>query len=84
MCFTHFCHDFPQVQQLDSSSAQNIETVGTLYVMKSRKLKDAVVDSVYKSKGVGAQQKEDLFPQVRHAINSNIITGKKIYHSKNK
>ncbi|XP_017292488.1 fibrinogen alpha chain [Kryptolebias marmoratus] len=53
-----------QVQQLEANSVQNIESVGTLYVMKSRKLKDVTVDSIYKSKDVGAQQKEDLFPQV--------------------
>lgn len=56
-----------QVNQLDSQSAQNIETVGTLYVMKSRPMKDAIVDSIYKSKdsvGVAAQQSEDMFPEV--------------------
>uniref|UniRef100_A0A672HJZ9 Fibrinogen alpha chain n=1 Tax=Salarias fasciatus TaxID=181472 RepID=A0A672HJZ9_SALFA len=39
-----------QIQQLDSQSAQSIESVGTLYVMKSRPLKDIVVDTHYKSK----------------------------------
>uniref|UniRef100_A0A667YTS2 Fibrinogen alpha chain n=1 Tax=Myripristis murdjan TaxID=586833 RepID=A0A667YTS2_9TELE len=33
-----------QMNQLESQSAQSIETVGTLYVMKSRPLKDAVVE----------------------------------------
>ncbi|KAI4794073.1 hypothetical protein KUCAC02_032300 [Chaenocephalus aceratus] len=55
-----------QVDQLDSQAAQNIEAVGTLYVMKSRPLKSVVVDSVYKS-GMGghAQQNEDMFPNVK-------------------
>ncbi|XP_072232892.1 fibrinogen alpha chain isoform X2 [Leuresthes tenuis] len=53
-----------QVQQLDSQSVQNIESVGTLYVMKSRPLKNVVVDSIYKSKDVAAQRKEDMFPEV--------------------
>lgn len=55
------------MDQLEAHSAQNIESAGTLYVMKSRRLKDAVMDSVFKSKDVGAQQKEDLFPLVREA-----------------
>ncbi|KAK5893106.1 hypothetical protein CgunFtcFv8_006010 [Champsocephalus gunnari] len=55
-----------QVDQLDSQAAQNIEAVGTLYVMKSRPLKSVVVDSVYKSgKGGQAQQNEDMFPEVK-------------------
>lgn len=56
-----------QVNQLDSQSAQNIETVGTLYVMKSKPMKEGIVDSIYKSKdsvGVAAQQSEDMFPEV--------------------
>ncbi|XP_031158490.1 fibrinogen alpha chain isoform X2 [Sander lucioperca] len=58
-----------QVSQLDSQSAQNIESVGTLYVMKSRPLQGVIVDSIYKSKDVSSntagQQKEDMFPEVR-------------------
>uniref|UniRef100_G3Q4A9 Fibrinogen alpha chain n=1 Tax=Gasterosteus aculeatus TaxID=69293 RepID=G3Q4A9_GASAC len=54
-----------QVNQLDSQSAQNIESVGTLYVMKSRPLKDSVVDSPFKSKDVdGGTQKQNMFPDV--------------------
>ncbi|XP_070849953.1 fibrinogen alpha chain [Chaetodon trifascialis] len=57
-----------QISQLDSHSAQNIESVGTLFVMKSRPLQDVVVDSIYKSKDVDSkvagQQKEDMFPEV--------------------
>uniref|UniRef100_A0A3B4VCE8 Fibrinogen alpha chain n=1 Tax=Seriola dumerili TaxID=41447 RepID=A0A3B4VCE8_SERDU len=51
-----------QVSQLDSQSPQRIESVGTLYVMKSRPLKDAIVDSVYKSShgSVAAQKREDV------------------------
>ncbi|XP_044039857.1 uncharacterized protein LOC122870120 isoform X2 [Siniperca chuatsi] len=58
-----------QINQLDSHSAQNIETVGTLYVMKSRPLQSVTVDSVFKSKNVegsmAGQQKADLFPEVK-------------------
>ncbi|XP_076580936.1 uncharacterized protein LOC143316958 isoform X2 [Chaetodon auriga] len=57
-----------QINQLDSHSAQNIESVGTLFVMKSRPLQDVIVDSIYKSKNVDStvagQQKEDMFPEV--------------------
>ncbi|KAI3375880.1 hypothetical protein L3Q82_003758 [Scortum barcoo] len=54
-----------QINQLDTQSAQTIETVGTLYVMKSKPLKDVVVDSIYKSGArVEAQQTEDMFPEV--------------------
>lgn len=59
-----------QVNQLDSQSALKTDSVGTLYVMKSRLLKDGVVDSIYKSKdsvGVAAQRKEDAFYEVRFA-----------------
>uniref|UniRef100_A0A3B5A9I0 Fibrinogen alpha chain-like n=1 Tax=Stegastes partitus TaxID=144197 RepID=A0A3B5A9I0_9TELE len=54
-----------QVQQLDSQLDQNVESVGTLYVMKSKPLQDVLVDSIYKSgAGVAAQKKEDFFPEV--------------------
>uniref|UniRef100_A0A3B4YK06 Fibrinogen alpha chain n=1 Tax=Seriola lalandi dorsalis TaxID=1841481 RepID=A0A3B4YK06_SERLL len=51
-----------QVSQLDSHSPQRIESVGTLYVMKSRPLKEAIVDSIYKSShgSVAAQKREDV------------------------
>lgn len=47
--------------------------MGTLYVMKSRPLQDVHVDSIYKSKDVSggrvaAQQKEDMFPEVRDTL----------------
>lgn len=68
----HFFLCISQVNQLDSQAAQNIKTVGTLYVMKSGLLKDVIVDSIYKSKDdsgtVAAQQREDLFPEVRKQI----------------
>ncbi|XP_061566057.1 fibrinogen alpha chain [Cololabis saira] len=73
-CATHYEHQVDhesyvtlekQVVQLDSQWAQNIESVGTLYVMKSRPLKDVVVDSIYKSKVVAGQQRQDLFPEVK-------------------
>lgn len=54
-----------QIKQLDSQAAQNIESVGTLYVMKSRPLQSVTVDSIYKSKDVAGQQREDLFPEVQ-------------------
>ncbi|MEQ2167540.1 hypothetical protein GOODEAATRI_005141, partial [Goodea atripinnis] len=52
------------LSQLDSRAAQSVESVGKLYVMKSRPLKDVIVDSRFKSKDVAAQQKEDMFTQV--------------------
>ncbi|XP_032374918.1 fibrinogen alpha chain isoform X2 [Etheostoma spectabile] len=55
-----------QVGQLDALSAQSIESVGTLSVMKSRPLQGVIVDSVFKSKDVGGgQQRENMFPEVR-------------------
>lgn len=58
-----------QVNQLDAHSAQNVETVGTLYVMKSRPLQDVLVDSIYKSGArVEAQKTEDMFPEVRGTL----------------
>lgn len=51
-----------QVNQLDSNTVQS--SPGSLYVMKSRPLKDVVVDSRFKSKDVAGQQREDVFPQV--------------------
>lgn len=56
-----------QMKQLDTLSGQSVESVGTLYVMKSRPLRDAVVDSIYKSKGLQTEQQttEDLFPGVK-------------------
>uniref|UniRef100_A0A3P8V297 Fibrinogen alpha chain n=1 Tax=Cynoglossus semilaevis TaxID=244447 RepID=A0A3P8V297_CYNSE len=51
-----------QVNQLHSQAAQSVETVKTLYVMKSRQLQDLTSDSNYKS-GVtktAAQQKVDV------------------------
>uniref|UniRef100_A0A3P9LK56 Fibrinogen alpha chain n=1 Tax=Oryzias latipes TaxID=8090 RepID=A0A3P9LK56_ORYLA len=54
-----------QVAQLDSQTPQNIEAAGTLYVMKSRPLKDLQVDSIYKSKAVQGQQKQDLFSDIK-------------------
>ncbi|CAN9509366.1 unnamed protein product [Ophioblennius macclurei] len=61
-----------QIQQLDSQSAQSIESVGSLYVMKSRPLKDLVVDNIYKSKDLdpaaaaaASQQRVDVFNEVK-------------------
>lgn len=54
--------------QLEAQAAQSVESVGTLYVMKSKPLRDVLVDSIYKSKdveGLAGQQKEDVFPGVR-------------------
>ncbi|TDG99374.1 hypothetical protein EPR50_G00193670 [Perca flavescens] len=54
-----------QVSQLDSQSVQNIESVGTLYVMKSRPLQGVIVDSIYKSSGTTTGEQKDMFPEVR-------------------
>lgn len=54
-----------QLKHLDSQSAQSVESVKTLYVMKSRPLKDDPVDSVWKSKPLDGQQREDMFHEVR-------------------
>ena len=58
-----------QVAQLDSQSAQSVESVSSVYVMKSRALKEVLVDSRYRSKqtvGTGdAGQTQDFFPDVR-------------------
>ncbi|XP_015226361.1 PREDICTED: fibrinogen alpha chain-like [Cyprinodon variegatus] len=53
-----------QINQLESYETQSLQSVGTMYVMKSRPLKDVIVDSRFKSKDVAAQQTEDMFPQV--------------------
>ncbi|XP_036814250.1 uncharacterized protein LOC110536442 isoform X2 [Oncorhynchus mykiss] len=53
-----------QMDQLESQSVPSVETVSTLYVMKSRPLKDVVVDSKYKS-GPAEEQKEVFFPEVK-------------------
>lgn len=53
-----------QLKQLDSQSPQSIESVKTLYVMKSRPLKDDPVNSVFKSKAPDGQQR-DVFHEVR-------------------
>lgn len=54
-----------QLKQLDYQSAQSVESVKTLYVMKSRPLKDDPVDSLLKSKPLDGQQREDMFHEVR-------------------
>lgn len=71
-----FCLSF-QVQQLDSQAPQNVETVGTLHVMKSRPLRDMVVDSVFKSRdaeGAAGQQTADMFPDVRELSHLDFIS----------
>ncbi|XP_035005366.2 fibrinogen alpha chain isoform X2 [Hippoglossus stenolepis] len=58
-----------QINQLDSRSAQNIQSAGTLYVMKSRLMKDVHVDSIFKSASgptTGAQQTQDIFADVKN------------------
>lgn len=56
------------MNQLDSQGAQSIESAGVLHVMKSKPLREALVDSIYKSSphspGVAGQQTEDMFPEV--------------------
>lgn len=56
-----------QVQQLESQRAQSVETAGSLFVMKSKPLREALVDTRFKSGDTPAtagQQTEDLFPEV--------------------
>lgn len=54
-----------QLKQLDPPAPQGAKGVETLYVLKSRPLKDHPVDSVFKSKTPGGQQREDVFHEVR-------------------
>lgn len=54
-----------QLLQLDLQSAQSVESVKTLYVMKSRPLKDDPSNSLLKAKVVDGQQREDMFHEVR-------------------
>ncbi len=61
------------MNQLDSLSGQSIESVGSLHVMKSRPLQDKLVDDRFKSRdidssGVAAQQREDIFQEVRDTL----------------
>uniref|UniRef100_H3C7P2 Fibrinogen alpha chain n=1 Tax=Tetraodon nigroviridis TaxID=99883 RepID=H3C7P2_TETNG len=53
-----------QLKQLDSPSSQSVKGVETLYVMKSRPLKDDPVDSLFKAKDLDGQQKEDVFHEI--------------------
>lgn len=62
-----------QVNQLDLQSAQSVESVKTLYVMKSRPLKDDPVDGFFKSKPQHGQQRQDMFQEVRpHSQSSQV------------
>ncbi|XP_072314907.1 fibrinogen alpha chain [Eucyclogobius newberryi] len=56
-----------QTNQLNTLSDKNFEGVGTLHLMKSRPLKDVLVNSVYKSKDpqMAQQKTEDMFPEVK-------------------
>ncbi|XP_067379224.1 fibrinogen alpha chain [Channa argus] len=60
-----------QINQLDSRPTQYAESVGTLYVMKSRPLQDVIVDSIFKARGsdtkVAGEQKHDMFSEVKIA-----------------
>nr|XP_046174269.1 fibrinogen alpha chain-like [Oncorhynchus gorbuscha] len=53
-----------QMDQLEAQRVQSVETVGSLHIMKSRPLKDVLVDSKFKSSLVG-EQKQDFFPEVK-------------------
>lgn len=47
--------------------AQSIETSGALFVMKSKPLREALVESIYKSRDTEplvGQQTQDMFPEV--------------------
>uniref|UniRef100_A0A3Q1C560 Fibrinogen C-terminal domain-containing protein n=1 Tax=Amphiprion ocellaris TaxID=80972 RepID=A0A3Q1C560_AMPOC len=73
-----------QINQLDSQFPQNIESVGTLYVMKSKPLQDVIVDSVYKSKDIGigtaAQKKDDLFQEVRVQYAPRMLSSSSVFY----
>ncbi|KAJ8008508.1 hypothetical protein DPEC_G00105610 [Dallia pectoralis] len=53
-----------QIDQLEAQSVQSVETVGSLQLLKSRPMKDVLVDSKYKS-GIGGEQKQDFFSDVQ-------------------
>ncbi|KAG7461701.1 hypothetical protein MATL_G00193830 [Megalops atlanticus] len=55
-----------QFTQLDSMGVQSVETVSSLRTMKSRRIKDEDVPSIYKSglEGVREEQKQDYFADV--------------------
>uniref|UniRef100_A0A8K9UN39 Fibrinogen alpha chain n=1 Tax=Oncorhynchus mykiss TaxID=8022 RepID=A0A8K9UN39_ONCMY len=48
-----------QMDQLEAQRVQSVETVGSLHIMKSRPLKDVLVDSL------AGEQKQDFFPEVK-------------------
>ncbi|XP_029283125.1 LOW QUALITY PROTEIN: fibrinogen alpha chain [Cottoperca gobio] len=59
-----------QVDQLDSRAGKNIESVGTMYVMKSQQPQGVIMESIYKSgqsgqSGAAGQQRVDMFPDVK-------------------
>lgn len=54
-----------QLKQLDPQSAQSVESVKTLYVMKSRPLKEDLGNSLLKSKTLDGEQRGDMFQEVR-------------------
>ncbi|XP_037614904.1 fibrinogen alpha chain-like [Sebastes umbrosus] len=66
-----------QVNQLDSQSGRNVEAVGSMYVMKSRLMKDVIVDSIYKSgdSNRAGQKTEDMFPDVPTAQLVLVVEG---------
>ncbi|XP_019898827.3 fibrinogen alpha chain [Esox lucius] len=53
-----------QIDQLEAQSVQSVETVGPLHLLKSRPLKDVVVDSKYKSL-ISSEQRQQFFPDVQ-------------------
>ncbi|XP_038831671.1 fibrinogen alpha chain-like [Salvelinus namaycush] len=53
-----------QMDQLEAQRVQSVETVGSLHIMKSRPLKDVLVDSKFKS-SLSGEQKQDFFPEVK-------------------
>uniref|UniRef100_A0A8C6KPI5 Fibrinogen alpha/beta/gamma chain coiled coil domain-containing protein n=1 Tax=Nothobranchius furzeri TaxID=105023 RepID=A0A8C6KPI5_NOTFU len=54
-----------QMRQLEAQSAQSVESVGTLYVMKTSSLQTAAAETRFKSKDVGGQKKDDVFSEVK-------------------
>lgn len=58
---------------MEAQSAQSVDRVGVLYVMKSRPLRDEPSDSLFKSKDSAGQQK-DMFQEVRLIFNKQTNT----------
>ncbi|XP_018611791.1 fibrinogen alpha chain [Scleropages formosus] len=55
-----------QLNSLDEMKLQNVETISSLKVMKSRPMKDVLVSNIFKSAGPDREaQKQEFFPNVQ-------------------